>query len=823
MRAVLISAAAVSCFGLGTGPLAAQELVPPHHLLRVKVKDASHMVRLLKLDLDLAACHASEAGTKEVEVIATTADIKRIRAAGLQLSVAIKNLEDHYERELAKAYKPGLGALGLTPALGKGSMGGHYTLAEMEAILDAFAKNHPKLCSNKVPIGKSVEGRSIWMVKISDNVVVDENEPEAFYDAMHHAREPVSMETTLLFMDELLTGYGKDPEATFIVNERELYFVPCVNPDGYEYNRRTRPGGGGMWRKNRRNNGNNVYGVDLNRNYATGWTMPYGGASSNPSSTTYRGTAAFSEPETAAVEAFAKSRSFTQVNSCHTYTGVLLRAWGYQQGDPSNVAEYKLLGDLLTAENGIAHGSASKLLYIASGTALDHHHAARGAITWTPELGKSSEGGFWPNATNLVKIARRHQHMFRMMALTTGPYLGIETVVVSEAPGGNSNGVVEPGETGKVVVTVRNQGLVATASAPQVTLTPVTTAISVGVGKVTMAAPGRLATTSNASSPLTFSVPKSFTKPLVELKLVVTGGGQTLQHPVRVLLVPLSVAVDHDMEQDRGFARGTSTAGTGLWERNAPQRTTSGSQTIQPGNQNTPAGRFCWITDSRAGSSAGTYDVDGGYTDLLSPVLDLSHLQVAEVSFHRWYVDSQSDDAFEVYVSSDGGTRWTRILADSRSTSQWTRFVHELAGPLTAQMQFRFRAQDLNASLVEAGVDDFVIRGVAPNGTLTLLSSGKRGTNLRMGIACAAGSTVWPIVGKKLASVQLPGFLGTLRVDPNGAVLMKGLQVGSSGYLGVDVPIPQMANLVGIQFHLQLLYQAGSAVGFGNLQSIKGR
>ena len=76
-------------------------------------------------------------------------------------------------------------------------------------------------------------------------------EPEAFYDALHHAREPLSMETTILFMEELLTGYGKDPEATFIVNERELYFVPCVNPDGYEYNRRIRPGGGGLWRKKR--------------------------------------------------------------------------------------------------------------------------------------------------------------------------------------------------------------------------------------------------------------------------------------------------------------------------------------------------------------------------------------------------------------------------------------------------------------------------------------------------------------------------------------------------------------------------------------------
>ncbi len=801
--------------------LVAQTQAPTHHLVRVEVKDARHMIRLLKLDLDLAACHAPEANAKEVEVIATAEDIDRIREAGFQATVTIKNLEDHYERELKKDYTPG--PLTLTPALGKGSMGGHYTLAEMEAILDAFAKNHPKICSAKVSIGKSIEGRNIWMVKISDNVIIDENEPEAFYDALHHAREPLSMETTILFMDELLTGYGTDPEATFIVDQRELYFVPCVNPDGYEYNRSIRPGGGGMWRKNRRNNGNNVYGVDLNRNYTTGWTMPYGGASTSPSSETYRGTAAFSEPEAAALDAFVKSRNFTQVTSCHTYTGVLLRPWGYQSGDPSNVAEYKQLGALFTVENGIPHGSASQLLYIASGTAVDHHHAAHGAISWTPELGKSSEGGFWPNATNLVNIARRHQRMFRKMALTAGTWLDIEKIAVSEGPGGNNNGIVEAGETGHVVVSLRNQGLVAAAAGPEAVLTPVTSGITVGTGKVTLSAPVRLGATSNASTPLTFVVPKSFGGRLVELKLSVTGGAQTFSETLRLPLAPLGLAVAHDMEKDRGFERGGSTATSGLWERAAPQATWSGSQPIQPGNQTTPGGSLCWVTDSRAGSNAGSYDVDNGYTDLLSPVLDLAHLQLVEVSFQRWYAESLSDDPFEVFVSNDGGTNWTRILADSNSTGQWTRFVQQLSIPITSRMQFRFRAQDQNASLVEATVDDFTIRGLVGDGTLTLLSSGRRGTTLRMGMSSRPGSNVWPIVGLKLANVQVPGLSGTLRLDPGAAVLLNPLPVDSSGHRGLDLPIPNEQGIVGVDFHLQLLYQLGASAGFGNLQTVRGR
>ena len=261
----------------------------------------------------------------------------------------------------------------------------------------------------------------------------------------------------------------------------------------------------------------------------------------------------------------------------------------------------------------------------------------------------------------------------------------------------------------------------------------------------------------------------------------------------------------------------------GPWERNAPQQTVYQNRIFQPGTQNTKGGRLCWITDGRAGSSVGTYDVDRGYTDLLSPVMDLSHLGIAEVSFYRWYAESVGNDPFEFFVSNDGGTKWTRVLADSKSTGTWARFVHEVQIPLTSRMRFRFRAQDLNPSLVEAGIDDFAVRGAARNGTLTILSSGVRGTQLRMGIASAASSTVWLIVGTKLANINVPGLSGMLRLDPATAVLLNPMPIGSSGYLGSDLLIPNVPGVLGLTIHLQLLYSAGAAAGFGNLQSVKGR
>jgi murein tripeptide amidase MpaA len=120
---------------------------------------------------------------------------------------------------------------------------------------------------------------------------------------MHHAREPGGMMALIYFMWWLLENYNTDAEAKALLDSRRITVVPIVNPDGYTFNIQNSPGGGGLWRKNRRRNANNSFGVDLNRNYGTVdfWNSAFGGSSTSPSSDTYRGTDPFSEPETAAL------------------------------------------------------------------------------------------------------------------------------------------------------------------------------------------------------------------------------------------------------------------------------------------------------------------------------------------------------------------------------------------------------------------------------------------------------------------------------------------------------------------------------------------
>ena len=97
------------------------------------------------------------------------------------------------------------------------------------------------------------------------------------------------MVSLIYFMQYILSQYGTDPEITCLINNRELYFVPCANPDGYVYNQTTNPNGGGFWRKNRRNNGDGTFGVDLNRNFDYNWGFDNNGSSPITSSEVYRG------------------------------------------------------------------------------------------------------------------------------------------------------------------------------------------------------------------------------------------------------------------------------------------------------------------------------------------------------------------------------------------------------------------------------------------------------------------------------------------------------------------------------------------------------
>lgn len=267
--------------------------------------------------------------------------LARLRQSGRPHRVVIEDVARHlnernriYEERKARGEKPEAGRLAFeqtgktlfdiipTPSSFevKDGFGGYYSFDEMNQAMNNLVSLYPGLVQ-KTSIGKTVNNRDIWCIKISDNVASDEDEPEVLFMGLQHAREAIGGSSMLFFMQFLCENYSTDSRVRDLVNNREIYIVPCVNPDGWEYNRSS--GAGSGWRKNRKSNSGGSYGVDLNRNYGVDWGNCAGASSSCGSSSqsaeTYYGTAAFSEKETQAIRDLTYSRRFVAMIDQHAY------------------------------------------------------------------------------------------------------------------------------------------------------------------------------------------------------------------------------------------------------------------------------------------------------------------------------------------------------------------------------------------------------------------------------------------------------------------------------------------------------------------------
>ncbi|KAA3621028.1 MAG: hypothetical protein DWP94_11270, partial [Flavobacterium sp.] len=269
----------------GNSLVIAQE--PTFSKVKVFFEDNNMLERLAGLNFDVD--HPEFEDKQSISLYLTENEIDRLRANGFQYEITIPDYNAYYLEMLAndlENQQQMTRSSNVADGFDLGSMGGFYTFAEVEAKLDEMKQNYPNLITTKTSIGTSIEGRPIWMVKISDNPNINEPEPAAYFDALHHAREPLSMAATINYMFWLLENYSTDPMVQFLLDNREIYFVPVVNPDGYFYNETTNPTGGGFWRKNRNPNSGGCVGVELNRNYSFGYGVNGSCSSTDPCSGT---------------------------------------------------------------------------------------------------------------------------------------------------------------------------------------------------------------------------------------------------------------------------------------------------------------------------------------------------------------------------------------------------------------------------------------------------------------------------------------------------------------------------------------------------------
>ena len=374
-------------------------------------------------------------------------DTIELLSRGIDLEILVSDLTLHYRSRNQSA---------ISRDFPLGSMQGNYTWDELNTRFYELQNAYPNIISQRCNIGESIEERDIWAFKVSDNPNIDEDEPEVLYTALTHAREPLGMMNLFYFVQMLAESYQTDPELTYLINNREMWFIPVVNPDGYIYNEYIEPDGGGMHRKNRLDtgcgNGTNR-GVDLNRNYGYGWGSDNTGSSPNPCSTTYRGESEFSEPETQAVRDFIIAREFKNVLHYHTYSNLYIHAWGDGSlPDEPDLTTLREIGEEMARYNGYVVGTGlSTIGYTVNGDAVDWTYGDQDIISYVPEVGSPSQG-FWPSENEVLDLCIAQLHSNKIFAFVSGSDIVVHSYELSEE-------FIMPGEEIEMELIIQNRGL----------------------------------------------------------------------------------------------------------------------------------------------------------------------------------------------------------------------------------------------------------------------------------------------------------------------------------------------------------------------------
>ncbi len=627
----------------------------------------------------------------------STSELLKIQDLGLNYEVMIPDVAKYYADRndgLSKNvgdYK-GAGDYEVPENFEFGSMGGHDTYDEMVANLDNMHTLFPDLITEKESIGQTIEGRDLWMVKISDNPNVNETEPEVLYTALHHAREPEGMMQMLFYMYYLLENYENDPFIQTLVDNTEMYFVPCINPDGYVYNQTTSPNGGGMWRKNRRDNGGGIYGVDINRNYGYMWGLDNYGSSPDPSSETYRGTAAFSEPETSAIRDFCESHIFVNILNYHTFSNDLLYEWGYTADPSPDDAIFHAHSVLMTQDNHYLYGPGYTTIYPTNGGSDDWMYGEQitknKSFSYTSELGGSSDG-FWCPVNRIIPIAQENMIQNILIAAFAGSYADVEEV----------NPTITDQTSGYFKFDITRLGLKDGATFT-VSLDPIGTNVT-STGNPVIFSDMDILETRNDSIFYTLD-PAILNGHEFKFLLSVDNGDYALSDTVTKIFGETNVLFEDDCNTFTNW--------------------TSSEWAVTTSSYHSPGGS---ITDSPSGN----YPNNHTSTATFNNTIDLGNAGFAILQFWTKWALEPGFDYVQLQISTNGGSSWTALTGkytmignDNQATGEpvyngmqtdWVQEEVNLSDYIGTTVKFRFRLKS-DWSVNEDGFyfDDFTITTV---------------------------------------------------------------------------------------------------------------
>ncbi len=350
--------------------------------MRVKIENMSleSVQKIVELGIEI-----DDVQFPVVYLYVISKELETLKKAGFKPEIIIPDMAA-YSARLQKS--PGLIGYHDYPA----------TLSLIDSLIHAF----PDII-RKINYGESVDGRPLFAVKISDNVKLDEPEPEVGFDGCYHGDEIISAEILIRLMRELCLNYGRNKEATRLVNEREIWIFPIVNPDGRQALTR-----------------GNSNEIDLNRDWGFMWDA--WGNSTEP----------YSQPETRAMLDWLLDHQFVICQSFHAGKEMISFPWSYR---PSRAPDHDVIKSLAagyasSSRYGVlAYGNGYQQLYPINGNAKDSYYGIRGALGWTMEVAREKS----PPFVQIDQFYQRNRSAIFYLLKTAGK--GLRGVVTDATTG----------------------------------------------------------------------------------------------------------------------------------------------------------------------------------------------------------------------------------------------------------------------------------------------------------------------------------------------------------------------------------------------------
>jgi carboxypeptidase T len=670
-------------------PTAQAEDHDPYAKIRVRVSERSEIARLHQLGVEVE--HSGKPGKDGITCIARGKVLERLRGEGIPFEIIVPDLERFYAKRLAQGPANALG-------FGYGSMGGYYTLDEIRQQLDSLRHVYPGVVGRRDSIGASLQGRPIWAVRMTANPDNASQRPRVLYFAMQHACETMGMMTLLYFMWYLAEHYGQDPEATYLLENRDLWFIPIVNVDGYEANHRMSPSGGGMRRKNMHGatfDGDD-YGVDLNRNWGAEWGYDDLGSSPNPLNWDFRGTGPFSEPETQVVRDFCKGKAFRFVLEYHTYWNATFGVPGYIATENADSLLFRAYIRELTRDNHYSNGMSTGA-YPTNGYASDwlyeNSPVPGRTFPFLTEIGNDGDG-YWAPTNRILPLASENLKANLFSAWAGGAYAKLQTSTVLDS---SADGDLEPGERFSIQLTFRNFGqdpttgteVALTSSAMQLA------GLSEVVGPLAAHADTTISITGRVAPGAPIGVPAN-------IVVTVKPGGLVEQRDTITCLVGKGIQIFADEAE----------SGTKNWS--CPQERWGRSSISHSGQwsfTDSPSGNYPLITNSTM--------------TLFTPVHVPEEATAVRLRFwSRWDIEPGFDFG-QVLISSNNGASWTNVYGRHASyynamcytgwQPEWVEEDIDISGTAGRDILLRF-ALSSNFEYNADGwyIDDISIRSISP-------------------------------------------------------------------------------------------------------------